>query len=962
MNEVASAAHLQLPFYRCAMVPRSLRRDQPQHSSQTRQRKRRPSPGLTSVSLVLVLLVLAAVQTAHASSCPDANTLVVGGTSEDAIAFDARCAVRRFRVRRETALDRTLNASNLDLTCVRSYPRVYKLLLAGNRLDTFKTQVVDNDMEELDLQGNYIGDLAALELPRRLTMLDLSRNRIPSIPDDPPWPEASHLRSLYLDENSISGLAPTAFEKLATLQTLSLTGMQIDDISNVTFPSSLTTLFLKRNQIATTSRLFHPTGYPYQLTTLDLSENRLSRFPSDLSMIESLTELNLTSNMITEVAGTRLPPRLRRLNLLGNPIQRIEIARSDVAVLSRLQLLLSVESLQQQCQSPLAVREFVQEIPVCVFSDKDFADRSLPPDRKPDIAVSSSPPSSPLPSEKAHTVNGDADSDHALLSGKAVVLIGVSCFGMGLLLAAIVFVTRREKIANRSTAQQASRVLEGRGSEDDEDFAGSWVFDSPLKHNIVAILEEDGEKHRRGRSKIDDLLVYEIPLDEIRVGDAVPCNKGHNEMMHLAEYQGFQVVVHVLLRNKLQRRRVEREYIEQVRLASALEHVCIVQFIGITFETRSQAQKNVFKWKMGTVFEFMHRGSLASLLLDERTRREGQRYCRSISGPPSRVPSTQPATHKPFAIHDMFEWFPRPASRYGTDSSLSSSSGQWRCKLTLALDVAMALTYLHSMGIVHGHLSARKVLVNDQGEAKLSGMDLDLAANVSAVNGSTRGDVRASVGKARVKMLHMFSNSSITQSPALDSSLMRTPRFQQQQHAAAVSLQSSLGSSQFQQHHNAGLLVTSERVQGMKQDIYAFGLLLWELDTLVLVESMKQLTAGTTTERDEEHLLLKFSAECPVEIQSLARRCWQPELAHRPTALELQDELARLLEDHNATPQTRSRTWSRRTSSSVASVASSLGGSTHSFTELASLSRSGIFSRKPSGSESASPWGKDTMV
>ncbi|GLE11416.1 hypothetical protein PINS_up023819 [Pythium insidiosum] len=143
---------------------------------------------------------------------------------------------------------------------------------------------------------------------------------------------------------------------------------------------------------------------------------------------------------------------------------------------SRLQLLLSVESLQQQCQSPLAVREFVQEIPVCVFSDKDFADRSLPPDRKPDIAVSSSPPSSPLPSEKAHTVNGDADSDHALLSGKAVVLIGsigVSCFGMGLLLAAIVFVTRREKIANRSTAQQASRVLEGRGSEDDEDLRGA---------------------------------------------------------------------------------------------------------------------------------------------------------------------------------------------------------------------------------------------------------------------------------------------------------------------------------------------------------------------------------------------------------------------------------------------------------------------------------------------------------
>ncbi|GLE11415.1 hypothetical protein PINS_up023818 [Pythium insidiosum] len=176
-------------------------------------------------------------------------------------------------------------------------------------------------------------------------------------------------------------------------------------------------------------------------------------------------------------------------------------------------------------------------------------------------------------------------------------------------------------------------------------------------------------------------------------------------MMHLAEYQGFQVVVHVLLRNKLQRRRVEREYIEQVRLASALEHVCIVQFIGITFETRSQAQKNVFKWKMGTVFEFMHRGSLASLLLDERTRREGQRYCRSI-----RRSAESRAVHAAClaqAVRDFTTcssgFLVQRVAMAPTRRSRARPV-QWRCKLTLALDVAMALTYLHSMGIVHGHL------------------------------------------------------------------------------------------------------------------------------------------------------------------------------------------------------------------------------------------------------------------
>ncbi|KAJ0394385.1 hypothetical protein P43SY_007046 [Pythium insidiosum] len=900
------------------MMTRSLRRGGQVH--------RAPRSALAATAarpfLCLVLALLLVVVPSVRASCPDANTLVVGATNEDAIAFDARCAVRRFRVRRESALDLTLNASNLDLTAVRSYPRVYKLLLAGNRLDTFKTQAMDNDMEELNLRANYIRDLGSLELPRRLTTLDLSRNRMASIPDDPPWPGAYQLKSLYLDENVLSSLPPTAFEKISALQTLSLTGMQIGDISNITFPSSL--------------------------TTLDLSENSLTTFPTDLAMLEFLAELNVTSNKITELKGARLPPRLQRLNMLGNPIEQFEIARSDVAVFSRLQLVVSVESIRQNCTNPLALREVIQDIPVCVLSDNDFsssASRSNPkasttPTTEPTPSASSSP-------EKAHVVNSDAETGRPLLSGKAVVLIGISCFGMGLLLAAIVFVTRRDKSNNRSTAQQASRVLESGNGGDDEEFAGSWVFDSPLKHNIVAILEEDGDRHRRGRSKIDDLLVYEIPLDEIQVGDVLPSKLNHNEMMYLAEYQGFQVVVHVLLRNKLQRRRVEREYIEQVRLASALEHVCIVQFIGITFETRNQSQKNVHKWKMGAVFEYMHNGSLASMLLDERTRREGQRYCRSISGPPTRLPSTQPSVQKQVVLHDMFEWYPRPASRHGG----SSSSGQWRCKLTLALDVAMALTYLHSLGIVHGYLSARKVFVNDQGEAKLSGMDLDLAMNVSAVN-PARQDVRASMIKARVKMMHIFSNSSITQSPAFDSSLMRSA-------GGAAQLQ---GVSQSASAHNLGPFVTSERLQGMKGDIYAFGLLLWELDTLVLVDSMKQITARTTTERGEEHLLLKFSADCPVEIQSLARRCWQPDLSRRPTALELQEELVRLLEGHNATPQTRSRTWSRRTSSSVASsVASSLGGSTHSFTELSSLSRSGVLSRKPSGSMT-SAWNEDTMV
>jgi serine/threonine protein kinase len=615
------------------------------------------------------------------------------------------------------------------------------------------------------------------------------------------------------------------------------------------------------------------------------------------------------------------------------------IAQSDLKILQNLdELTVSATALSTTCKSDKAARQPVRDgLTVCVLSDELLkSETATIGTDTPSKPTSSSPSASRKPgslTDSGSSSNDASSSSGSRMSNKSMILIGGGCFAMGLIVAAYVFLVRRDRrvIRGKSSglptfapdASDASSRAFGRYFRETGDYTNaSWVVGSPVKdqrrqQNGVAILEDDSSRRGRGRSKVDDLLVYEIPLDEIQIKEVLAHKPRNDEALHMAEYQGFQVVMHTLLdgRNKLQRgrRRVERDFVEQVRLASMLEHVCIVQFIGITLGSQRQSMHQKQKWKMGAVFEYMHCGSLASIFHEERMRREGRQFNGSSASRTTSIKS-----------ESGFSWYPSLQASIVETSSLSPTAQ--RSKLALALDVAMALSYLHAMGYAHGDLRAEKVLVNEQGEAKLSGMDISLAVNVPELT-PTRGDVRASAVKARLKVKSMFQ-SSISHSPALGNSLLNS--------GAAVNggiapvAMSSMTTS-------AVLISANSRAwrRGMQGDIYAFGLLLWELDTMMCVDAMKRLTAAAT-EIGEEHQLLRFSPECPVEIQNLARRCWHPELKSRPTALDLQEEIVRLLEGRLTSLSDRSRgthRWSRRTNSRN-------GGSWSFASSHSSLSRS----------------------
>ena len=195
----------------------------------------------------------------------------------------------------------------------------------------------------LDLEGNSLSDISALEDLTALTTLKLSYNY--SISDISALEDLTALTRLELNSNLISDLSVlsnltaltrlslvynrisdiSALEDLTALTTLDLTGNSLSDISALEDLTALNSLTLGWNRkISDISALENLTA----LTTLDLLNNRIS----DISVLSNLTALKslfLGGNSISDISVLEDLTSLKALSLGGNSI-------SDISVLSNL--------------------------------------------------------------------------------------------------------------------------------------------------------------------------------------------------------------------------------------------------------------------------------------------------------------------------------------------------------------------------------------------------------------------------------------------------------------------------------------------------------------------------------------------------------------------------------------------------------------------------------------------------
>ncbi|KAI9909816.1 hypothetical protein PsorP6_010645 [Peronosclerospora sorghi] len=1042
---------------------------------------------VSTVRRLLYLLLVLRTTTPQAAdtSCPYASTLVDGETDSTAIVYDAHCSPRVFQVVVTSAVDRSLNLSNLNVRDVRSYPRVYELLLNNNLLETFKPVKLDNDMESLELGNNFITDLTACNFPRRLKYLDLSFNSFATLSAETPWPDSGELQTLLLQGNSLHSVASHTFTNLVSLQSLyvrmdrdrktaridcffihlvvlfscrSLANTGISNLDDVVLPVSVRSLNVTQNAITSTSTKF--TSLPSALQQLDLSNNLLTEFPPVVSMLTTLVELNLESNGITEIRGIAFASTLRTVRLANNPLSSIEICRSDVSVFQNLAHFTVPSSISALCSNPKATSVKIQGVPFCVVEASDCVRNEWDDAKRKGSGPSSSDPS----------------SHDALLqstfSARTIGIIGSTFLIIGILLSALGFGlcwNKRRKRQDVAGAHQAAvrklntdprvgstggnfivfnnsartsrggwhedrdskndniSTLDGSGIQTAGEMAAWGIYETPLeKGNPVALLEpspKDTAFHSASsaslqvRSKLkikedlDDLLVYEIPPEEIQMRRALHVSSSKrgrkaalglssvgvgssrrkvDAALFLAEYRGYRVVIHALMRSK---RQLEKRFVEQIRLSASLDHASIVHFIGVTTGCSTTTSSRQHRdssgattapsmyassgpgksgaesrypdmgapmWHLGAVFEYMRHGSLATMFEVERRRREGKGAF---------YPTNSVASALETDNGNLFSWYP-PLGRSRTSATASPANptADWRCKLSIALDIAMGLVYLHANNHAHGRVCARKVLINEQGEAKLSAMDMllpsDVRRRLDEVHGPAEGDFRGSLRDSAMWTMQKLTNRLGRPPKALrrKGSGNGTPRSARKFSGPQGSEGGTLGRSRVENNssesdvsgvssvtldenspsgHASALTQETDAfdengldrapglhaslVAAQREDVYAFGTFLWELDMMIAVdEEYLALSRNSTTGATGNPRLLKFSMDCPMELQELARQCWHDVPRERIDAIDVQEELVRVLEGRLTANGHVPSTWTRPSHlSSLSSLSSS---------------------------------------
>ncbi|XP_025419810.1 toll-like receptor 6 isoform X1 [Sipha flava] len=192
----------------------------------------------------------------------------------------------------------------LDMSCNR---------IVSLPVDMFKD--VADTIKQIYLQNNSIGALTPALFVNlyQLTTLDLSFNQLTS-----DWIDAStftgliRLVTLNLSNNRITKLDPTMFHDLYTLQILNLGGNLIDSVPNDAFIPlrNLDTLVLSNNRIVEIGPL--ALNGLYALTLLSLDGNKLADVHEDcFKNCTTLQDLNLSGNVFRSV-----PAALREMRLL----------------------------------------------------------------------------------------------------------------------------------------------------------------------------------------------------------------------------------------------------------------------------------------------------------------------------------------------------------------------------------------------------------------------------------------------------------------------------------------------------------------------------------------------------------------------------------------------------------------------------------------------------------------------
>ncbi|CAI5738287.1 unnamed protein product [Hyaloperonospora brassicae] len=539
-----------------------------------------------------------------------------------------------------------VDATKLKVEAVASFPDVKTIFLSGNEV-TVIYEDADVAVETLDLSMNELSGLDTLSIPSSVT-------------------------NLVLDGNSI----------------ISLDHGQV--------PDTVTSLSLRNNGIV------HLDAFTFgdTLQRLDTSENTIRNL-STWEMPSRLEVYTCEHCNIEAISGVTLPSSgsLTSLDLKGSTVESIEIAHSTMPLITGLETL-QVTVASSNCSNPMATKQEVQSVPICVLPDAVYNSKYV---------LSAYAGDSGSASHLLYNSDQYSDSPEALnwmlvamISGAALLLVVI-----GGAIGYLVFRHRRsnEKFrdytADRGCGFQSEadirtnittgntffeRTLNTGVAETDEHLRRDETIVSSKYREAACTLASSttsaatvSDRHLDNDIRTDqNMRHFRLMHDEVVRGKLIA--KGGYGAVHKAIFRGKIVVTKQLLPERARDPRMLNDFMDEIRTCASLGHPKIVTFIGFTFTSLID---------LSVVFEYMPNGDLATLL-QQQLKREA----------------------RDLTARESYGWF----------HTTPSSRGGRKCKSIIALDVAEALVYLHSFEnpMIHRDLKPNNILLSDTWEAKLT--------------------------------------------------------------------------------------------------------------------------------------------------------------------------------------------------------------------------------------------------
>lgn len=840
-----------------------------------------------ALAAALLLAVCQAVDVGELedSSCPNVTTVSVSNSTSSSrrnsvqITAASTCTSTVVKVSTSSSGRRTLDLRKRDIEAVTSLPAVDVVRLDNNQLRSFKTA---NNISELHLTNNSIPSLSEFTFPSTLTFLDLANN-------------------------ALGDIDSVAFS--ASLQYLNLSGNPIGSLSNVSLPSNLLELDMADSSLASLENF----SFPSSVTTLNFSNNPITTirgviFPDDLTGMTLIAASAAAAVSSTTVVS---PAEARRLQTTDadattpSVLQEFEVRQTDADIFETLTVWDVSTTSTLSCSDSSANPRYVDDTMLCVLSDSEFAAKYQA------VVIEASSGS------KTSSIWGTASSSQAdervvlketLDQRRSWFLIGASALLAAFVLLACVnafCLCLRRKLCGISKAKKNKPTLTKTASghtknfwqdslppEDDE--ALHLLSSNALRTEDVEQPESEQEETNESlikAKKATDPLVYlrqDVKRYEVSSSllkhkkplssdhDGKDQDEGNGEstspfVYYKADYRGKLVVLKTLSIS----RQVERKsgaptaisselwsFVEEIRLSSTLSHPQLVAFYG--YAEVPFGDKRVESKALALMMECMDRGDLNAFIQNHRRLRKQTQPTKRSKSLPKGVSWQDEDQDNLIVSSDSDNNYDSEDDKVSTELwSWRATSPGYKSKLSIAVDVAKVLNYLHAFSppLFHGNLSSRKIFLDRDWNVKLG--DLTCCSALRRWSSSHRNDAVSPPGSAGSSIRVSEVSSSASSEIPMDMSVWTAPE------------------------------VLDGRQYTQKADIYSFGVLLAQLTSYECSSSEHSLMDDTEVpmlnNELQDNALVDEDAPTPIRLLMFRCQAFQPE--GRPTAEELVHEL-----------------------------------------------------------------------